>query len=56
MVEIVGFMAFYIAMFFRELEVHALLHPFYYFGHCLSYLNGYYLHYGGDTEQPIAWA
>lgn len=29
--------------------------PFMYFGHCLSYLNGYYRHYGGDPDKPIAW-
>jgi len=29
--------------------------PFYYFGHCLSYLNGYYRHYGGNPPDPIAW-
>src|SRR5207302_1683806 len=29
--------------------------PFYYFGHCLSYLNGYFLHYGGNPDVPIAW-
>jgi fatty acid desaturase len=29
--------------------------PFYYFGHCLSYLNGYYRHYGGNPDEPIAW-
>ena len=29
--------------------------PFYYFGHCLSYLNGYFLHYGGNPDKPIAW-
>src|SRR5256885_14921092 len=29
--------------------------PFYYFGHCLSYLNGYYLHYGGNPNVPLAW-
>jgi len=29
--------------------------PFMYFGHCLSYLNGYYLHYGGNPDKPIAW-
>jgi hypothetical protein len=28
--------------------------PFYYFGHCLSYLNGYYLHYGGKPDVPLA--
>ncbi len=29
--------------------------PFMYLGHCLSYLNGYYRHFGGNTEEPIAW-
>jgi len=29
--------------------------PFYYFGHCLSYLNGYFLHYGANPDLPIAW-
>src|SRR5260370_20563496 len=29
--------------------------PFWYFGHCLSYLNGYYRHYGGNPDEPIAW-
>jgi fatty acid desaturase len=29
--------------------------PFWYFGHCLSYLNGYYRHYGGNPGEPIAW-
>ena len=29
--------------------------PFLYFGHCLSYLNGYYRHYGANPDKPIAW-
>lgn len=29
--------------------------PFYYFGNCLSSLNGYYEHLHGDPEEPIAW-
>jgi fatty acid desaturase len=29
--------------------------PFMYLGHCLGYLNGYYLHYGGNPDKPIAW-
>lgn len=28
--------------------------PFWYFGHCLSYLNGYYRHYGGNPDEPMA--
>jgi fatty acid desaturase len=29
--------------------------PFYYFGHCLAFLNGYYLHYGSNPDVPVAW-
>lgn len=29
--------------------------PFYYFGHSLSSLNGYYEHYRGNPDKPIAW-
>ena len=29
--------------------------PFYYLGHCFSYLNGYFLHYGGNPDVPLAW-
>ena len=29
--------------------------PMMYLGHCMSYLNGYYRHFGGNTEEPIAW-
>lgn len=31
------------------------LAPFYYLGHCLSSLNGYYEHWRGNPELPIAW-
>ena len=54
-IEIIGFMSFYIAMFFVNWKFMLFFIPFYYFGHCLSYLNGYFLHFGGDTEQAIAW-
>jgi fatty acid desaturase len=29
--------------------------PFLYLGHCFSYLNGYFRHYGADPDKPIAW-
>jgi len=29
--------------------------PFYYLGDCLSQLNGYYEHFRGDPDAPIAW-
>jgi fatty acid desaturase len=29
--------------------------PFFYLGHCFSYLNGYYRHYGANPDKPVAW-
>ena len=29
--------------------------PFVYLGHCFSYLNGYYRHFGGNPDKPAAW-
>lgn len=29
--------------------------PFYYLGDCLSQLNGYYEHFRGNPDKPIAW-
>jgi fatty acid desaturase len=29
--------------------------PFWYLGHCLSYLNGYFEHFGGNPDEPMAW-
>jgi fatty acid desaturase len=29
--------------------------PFFYLGHCFSYLNGYYRHYGANPDKPMAW-
>ena len=29
--------------------------PFFYSGHCFSYLNGYFRHYGANPDKPIAW-
>ena len=41
--------------FFLNWKFMLFFFPCYYFGHCLSYLNGYYLHYGGNPDVPIAW-
>lgn len=54
---------FELAAFMVTLAVMALFNwhfiiyflPFMYLGHCLSYLNGYYRHFGGNTDEPIAW-
>jgi fatty acid desaturase len=29
--------------------------PFWYLGHCFSFLNGYFRHYGGNPDKPVAW-
>jgi len=29
--------------------------PFYYLGQCCTYLNGFFLHYVGNPDKPIAW-
>ena len=29
--------------------------PCWYVGHCLSYLNGYFEHFGGNPDVPMAW-
>jgi fatty acid desaturase len=53
-----------LATFISVMAIEALLNwrfmicyflPFMYFGHSLSYLNGYYRHYGGNPDKPIAW-
>ena len=53
--EIVCLVAFYLAGFALNWKFMCYFLPFYYFGHCLSYLNGYYRHYGGNPDDPIAW-
>ena len=53
--EIVAFVAFFAAGFILNWRFMCYFLPFYYFGHCLSYLNGYYLHLGGNPDVPIAW-
>jgi fatty acid desaturase len=52
-----------LAAFMMTLAVMALFNwkfivyflPFMYLGHCLSYLNGYYRHFGGNPDEPVAW-
>ena len=53
--EIGCFVAFYVLGFVLNWKFMLCYLPFYYFGHCLSYLNGYYLHYGGNPDEPLAW-
>ncbi|HET6250510.1 MAG TPA: fatty acid desaturase [Tepidisphaeraceae bacterium] len=53
--EIAMFMAFFVTMGIINWHFIIYFLPFWYFGHCLSYLNGYYLHYGANPDVPIAW-
>ena len=46
---------FYLVCLAWDWRAFLALVPFYYFGHCLSYLNGYYLHFGGKPDVPLAW-
>ena len=54
-IEIASLASFYILGLILNWKFMLYFFPFYYFGHCLSYLNGYYLHYGGNPDVPLAW-
>jgi fatty acid desaturase len=53
--EIVCFMGWFLLGFILNWKFMLFFLPFYYFGHCLSYLNGYYMHYGANPDRPLAW-
>lgn len=53
--EIASWVLLVIAGFFVNWKFMLFFFPFYYFGHCLSYLNGYFLHFGGNPDIPLAW-
>jgi fatty acid desaturase len=53
--EIASWVVLLIVGFVLNWKFMLFFFPFYYFGHCLSYLNGYFLHYGGNPDLPIAW-
>ena len=53
--EICAFLSSFVLGFFLNWHFMLFFLPFYYLGHCLSYLNGYYLHFGGNPDKPIAW-
>jgi fatty acid desaturase len=55
LVEIAAFILTFTLAFVLNWKFMCYFLPFYYFGHCLSYLNGYYLHLGGNPNVPIAW-
>ena len=53
--EIWAVVIIYLACLIYDWRAFTALVPFYYLGHSLSYLNGYYEHYKGDPDTPIAW-
>jgi fatty acid desaturase len=53
--ELVLFVSTFVTLGILNWRYICFLLPFWYFGHCLSYLNGYYRHYGGNPDEPIAW-
>ena len=55
MVELALFGGTFITLGILNWRYLCFLLPFYYLGHSLSYLNGYYRHYGGNPDVPIAW-
>jgi fatty acid desaturase len=55
-VELAAFATTLLIMFFFNWRyVIFFMVPFWYLGHCFSYLNGYYRHYGANPDKPIAW-
>jgi fatty acid desaturase len=54
-VEIFAFLGFFACLAVLNWKFMLFFVPFYYLGHCLSYLNGYFEHYAGNPDVPIAW-
>ena len=53
--ELVLFVSTFVTLGIANWHYIIFLLGFWYLGHCLSYLNGYYRHYGGNPDEPIAW-
>jgi fatty acid desaturase len=53
--ELVAFTGFFVLLGILNWEFILFLLPFWYLGHSLSSLNGYYEHFGGNPDKPIAW-
>ena len=53
--EICCFMGSVVLGFYLNWRFMLFFLPFYYLGHSLSMLNGYYKHFGGNPDMPIAW-
>jgi fatty acid desaturase len=53
--ELIAFTGFFVLLGILNWEFIVFLLPFWYLGHSLSSLNGYYEHFGGNPDKPIAW-
>jgi fatty acid desaturase len=53
--ELVLFVSTFVMLGIANWHYIIFLLGFWYFGHCLSYLNGYYRHYSGNPDEAIAW-
>jgi fatty acid desaturase len=53
--ELVVVALFYIGLAAWDWRAVLILVPFYWLGHSLSAVNGYYEHYKANPDQPIAW-
>jgi len=53
--EIYIVVGLYLACLIYDWRAFLALVPFYYLGHSLSSLNGYYEHFKGNPDAPIAW-
>jgi fatty acid desaturase len=54
-IEIAAFVTVLVAMSLLNWRYLLFFLPFFYLGHCFSYLNGYYRHFGANPDKPIAW-
>lgn len=53
--EVVCFISLVVLGFVLNWKFMLYFIPFYYLGQSLSSLNGYYRHYGGNPDVPLAW-
>lgn len=53
--ELAACLLFYAGLALIDWRCVLVMLPFYYIGHSLSSLNGYYEHFGADPDRPIAW-
>jgi fatty acid desaturase len=54
-IELAAMVAFYLVLAMLDWRFVLCMLPFNYLGQSLSSLNGYYEHFGGDPDKPLAW-